>query len=74
MYIVCDDKGPLTLGHYRDTPRDGVLMVGKKIEAFKTRRQANAAIQRTKRYASSHGFQWGDRYTVYLVKPPQEQQ
>lgn len=66
--VVDEDRIPLQLGHYNDTPRAGVLVSGNEVTVFQNRRQARRAIERTRRYAERDQLPWGaERFRVWNV-------
>ena len=68
-YVVCDNTGPLMLGHYEDTPRGGVLVHGDIAQAMPYQ-TARRAMRRTEEYAAQRGFKWGcHRWRMFRVSP-----
>ena len=68
-YIVCDNTGPLMLGHYEDTPRGGVLVHGDTAQAMPYQ-TARRAMRRTAEYAAERGFKWDcHRQRMFRVSP-----
>ena len=69
-WVVADEeKRPLMLGHYNDTPRAGVLVAGDTATGFRNMRQAKRAIERSANYAKRENLKWWcpDRWTITRV-------
>lgn len=62
FYIVtCDDK-PMSLGHYDNTPKAGVLTFGGDYASgFKSYASARRAVTRSRAYAENNGLPWNLR-------------
>lgn len=68
-YIVCNNTGPLMLGHYKDTPRGGVLLHGDVAQAM-SYKTARRAMRRTEEYAAQHELNWNcHRHRLFRVYP-----
>jgi hypothetical protein len=68
-YVACDESGPLMLGLNCSKEERSVLWHGNATTVFPTRRAARLAIERTKAYASEHGYKWGTHYVVKRLTP-----
>ena len=57
-YIVMTGGSVLQLNQYEDTPRGGILLIANYGTLFSNLPAANAAINRSVRYAKTKGVHW----------------
>jgi hypothetical protein len=66
LYVIDGQDGCFKIGHYKDTPKHGVLVYGDKVDLF-TYSSARRAIRRTENYAIKKHLPWDLYYKIKRV-------
>ncbi len=70
-YVVMIGRVPSQLNEYKNTPKGGILLLASAPGTlFSSRKAANAAIERTLKFAGERGFTWVK--TDYNIQRVQE--
>jgi hypothetical protein len=69
-YMVTWDRDPTHASRRKDV--EGVLFLSHVVTLFPTRRAAQQAIRKSRRYAIENALPWPDKYNVLRVEVPHD--